>query len=244
MSKIKQAIYGMGIGFVGAIWLGVFLIGSQKPVSVNYSLHSAAVSQQTSRNFQTEHKIDMLNLYQSAMVFSTPSNNGKCSGTAVSHDVILTAKHCLPDGEAIIKNFETPDYYAIVDRVDVGDDISLIRVIGKTFENTSKISFDTHLVNDDVFYFGGIDQAPRLFRRGYIISINEKYTGLDSNGFFGDSGSAIFNEDGEIIGVMTMMFSGGRVDQQTIATYKFMAFESVVKIDSKTLARFDLLTDG
>lgn len=126
--------------------------------------------------------------------------DGNCSGTAVSAYVIMTAAHCFPDDLAVKFKISGREAKALKFARD-GNDHVLIKV-NIAFTYTASIGNTRMLKGDKIFYFGnpGIWQ---LFRTGHVAGYKDTATVIDVNGWRGDSGAAIFNEQGHIVGIVS-----------------------------------------
>lgn len=145
------------------------------------------------------------------VVLSTVEQGNLCGGTAVGRHTILTADHCVlaAEGEMLVDG-QRADLKVIArdgkDHVLLSTKLSL--------PNVAKIGAPP-LVGDDVFLFGPAHGlAPVLLRRGYYSGRASDQSGQTWNLFDleiinGDSGSAIFNSKGEIIGTLSIILSLG-----------------------------------
>lgn len=150
---------------------------------------------------------------QSALYLSLNGGIESCSGTAIGPHAILTAEHCLTDTkEMSINNVEIKPIRTDLD----GDDHAIILTNSLTFKKWVHFRKNRPGVGDQVFIFGNPGRLKDLLRIG-IISGYVTYLGditpkdadttlYDFNGFYGDSGSAIFNTKGEIVGVVSFLF--------------------------------------
>ena len=143
-----------------------------------------------------------------------------CSGTAIAPHAILTASHCEQPTDTLA--VDGPKGVMMIQGVERdGYDHTIYEVSG-TFKNFSEFSDTPLRVGDNVFIFGNPGQESDVLRKGYVAREPEKATSLlaeimsggvdrpyvfDLNGFFGDSGSAVFNEDGKIAGIISMIAS-------------------------------------
>ena len=136
---------------------------------------------------------------------------GTCSGTVVGPQTILTAGHCLKEEENEL-GFEEPppdtmkvDGYKVTILAVVFDeaDHALVKT-DFVFKDWSKISRPPP-VSAVVHYWGNPDGISHVYREGYVTSYTHGAMVMDVNGFFGDSGSGIFDEDGDLVGVMSFI---------------------------------------
>jgi trypsin-like peptidase len=136
-----------------------------------------------------------------------------CSGTVVAYNVILSAQHCFEDRDEIDEILGIPpkpapstmkvDGYTveIVGLVFDDNDHALVKV-GFTFKDFAKLGVRP-AVGAHVHYWGNPAGVNNVYREGYVTSYHHGEMVIDVNGFFGDSGAGIFDEDGKVVGVMS-----------------------------------------
>lgn len=131
-----------------------------------------------------------------------------CSGTVVAYDVLLTSTHCF-DGETI--NYIEINGVKVkpIDVISDGNDNSLIKIDHQfPVENIAKINITGAEVGNDVRIIGYPNSMKMVYRKGYIVNLlidkdlNRSFF-MDMNTYSGDSGSGIFNDRNEVIGVMS-----------------------------------------
>ena len=139
-----------------------------------------------------------------------------CSATAIARHALLTASHC-----------ESPS-----DKIEIdGDDAAIIGIIrddndhsiiltDRLFTDAAEVKEALPEVGDDVFIIGNPATMNDVLRKGYVAKVQQPQ-GLaalfgaptlivyDMNAFEGDSGSGIFNEKGEVTGVVSV----GHIDK-------------------------------
>jgi hypothetical protein len=146
-----------------------------------------------------------------------------CSATAIGPHALLTATHCdLGSSLVTIDNgVPTP----IVDRIADGNDHT-IYIVTATFHKYAELA-DTFQIGDEVWLRGNPDGLNQLVRRGIVSGLidydNETILMIDINGWHGDSGSALFNNKGKIIAVLTYGFSVGGFDMAGCLQMRFSA---------------------
>lgn len=145
---------------------------------------------------------------------------GKCSATAVSDRAYLTARHCLV-GTSYAWVKVNDQQLSVTKMIADGSDHLLVITEPGTIKNWSRIGKPARL-NQDVFIVGNPGPLRSILRRGYLagtdptaeasdaedmgIKVNFKGATLyDLNGFFGDSGSGIFDKRNRLIGVVSYM---------------------------------------
>ena len=140
--------------------------------------------------------------------------DGICSGTVVTPSVILSAGHCFGDvreedqGKEAKKepptsmkiNGRTVKILAVV--LD-GNDHALVHV-DFVFPYVAHLGRKPR-TGAHVHYYGNPAGLDLIYREGYVASYRHSAMMLNINGFFGDSGAGIFDEFGEVIGVMNFI---------------------------------------
>lgn len=147
------------------------------------------------------------------------SVSGQCSATAIGAHMLLTATHCAQQGAA--------EDYLVLDGYGMSEDLVKVKGLWRdnadhTIYGTDRKFADYATVNTSakivpgqvVFYFGNPGKYENFFREGHVVQFYRGYPEtkdlpaqpseiyLDINGFHGDSGAGIFNEQGELIAVM------------------------------------------
>lgn len=126
------------------------------------------------------------------------SGGGVCSGTIVGPRELLTASHCFDSAVLITVNDEPVT--VITFRTD-GADHTLL-TLDKRFEKWAKVSKSPMAQGDSLFMYGNPRGGRDFYRRGYVIAVQE-FAILDMMVGEGDSGAAVFNERGEVVGVLS-----------------------------------------
>lgn len=125
---------------------------------------------------------------------------GWCSGTAVARDVILSATHCWEMGGRLLEVNGRPAH--ALEKIDDGKDHSLVRVSVPLRSWTARIRPAKR--GDDVTWLGNPNGVQNVLRRGYVARIDDDGTLLvEAPAFGGDSGSGVFNDRGELVGVLS-----------------------------------------
>lgn len=131
----------------------------------------------------------------------------KCSATAVGPHALLTASHCEHPFDLITVDTETMQIvvHPMRDNLD-----HTIYIVDKSFSVWAKIAAEPPQQGDEFFYFGNPGVYKRYMRKGYIAgfdltSLNINQIALDVNGYYGDSGAALFNENGEIVSIFSQL---------------------------------------
>lgn len=130
--------------------------------------------------------------------------NGVCSGTVIGSHAVLTATHCFRAGSG------TPTVnggaVTITKREDDGNDHTIIWVDRK-LGTPVKLARVPVASGDRVRIWGNPAGLRDVLRTGQMIGVDrERDQPLDMydlNVFLGDSGSGIFNDAGEVVGVLS-----------------------------------------
>jgi hypothetical protein len=150
--------------------------------------------------FKTAHHIEQYTVFGS---------EGHCEATSVGHHVLLTASHC----EAPTEDITVDGQDAKIDHiVRDGLDHSLLFLTGITFEDIATVDVGTFgMIGDEIAIVGQPADFLFLFRRGTVAGLEDNgktkppLLFYDFNGFFGDSGAAVFNKDHKIIGIISII---------------------------------------
>lgn len=124
--------------------------------------------------------------------------NGWCSGTAVGKHVLLTATHCMAAGELQKINGKP---VKVVRSVDDGSDHTLV-VIDRPFVKWAHMGRKP-MQTQRVRMIGSPGGEADVYREGYVARVRDNEVWLIIPGFGGDSGSALFGDDGKIIAVLS-----------------------------------------
>lgn len=131
-----------------------------------------------------------MNVFRLLVFLASTTNT--CSGFTVSDGLVITAAHCVG----------TVPPAAIL-KIDVERDIMLIAHTSK-----GKAKFATAKLGEEVFVAGyGLDV--RLFTRGRVASINGDHLILDITTVKGESGTAVYNRRGQVVGMIVAGLSDG-----------------------------------
>ncbi len=158
--------------------------------------------------------------YEETVVLSSLPGQADCGGVAVAPHTILTAKHCIIESSSgedrtltLLVNDKPAK--AVVVWVSPTDDHAFVQV-DMQFKHWAHLGPEA-VPGDDVFVWGAPDGIPYMLRRGSVaghallsvVSIDKVprlYTMYDFNGYTGDSGSAVFDTKGRIVGTVTGIY--------------------------------------
>lgn len=126
---------------------------------------------------------------------------GHCSGTAVGRNIVLSAEHCWANGNRLVA-INGQEAHALKIVRD-GKDHVLVRVTTK-FTRWSQMGPEPEQ-GDRVRWIGNPSSLRGQFREGYITGTYEGEFLIDARVFGGDSGSGIYNDRGQLVGVVSGM---------------------------------------
>jgi len=136
-----------------------------------------------------------------------------CSATAVAKDVILTAKHCVEGDEKTLTI--AGQTVPIGQMAEDGLDHVLIQV-GVTFKTWASRG-PTPKPGDAVRIYGNADGYEQIYRTGYVMGWAGYQLLMDMNCGLGDSGAGIFNDAGQLVGVVSAVHVGRAYNKFCIA---------------------------
>jgi hypothetical protein len=123
---------------------------------------------------------------------------GICSGTAVGKDIVLTAEHCTNSGPILAINGLPARALKIIKD---GHDHVLVRVTMR-FKHWAQVGRGPN-TGDRVRWLGMPAANDRVYREGYVSRVYLQEIWVDGHSFGGDSGAAMFGNDGRIVGVVS-----------------------------------------
>lgn len=125
--------------------------------------------------------------------------DGFCSGTAVGRRTVLTAGHCIKDDDkAILVN---GTLVGILNIERDGADHALIEVT-ITFPKAAKV-VGAPKQGARVHWYGQPMGLADIYGEGVVVGHHQGKILLDANFWFGVSGSALLNEHGDVVGVVS-----------------------------------------
>jgi hypothetical protein len=126
------------------------------------------------------------------------TDGGTCSGTMIAPSVLLTASHCLEGTDLLTVN-TTPVNVLKVEH----DGADHARVtVDHAFPHWAPMGSEP-AQRDRVFMYGNPAGRRDLYREGVIAGSDGKTIYVDIEVGHGDSGAGVFNERGEVVGVIT-----------------------------------------
>lgn len=134
---------------------------------------------------------------------------GVCSGSFINdHGDILTAGHCAADAESIeVITYDGKRYNAIIVATTSVHDLALLHI-----DRFNTVHFNPAPVvtqGEKVFVFGSPLAITGTLSTGIVAKLGGDWTLLDCGVLPGNSGSAVYDENGDMIGVATAGFIVG-----------------------------------
>lgn len=144
---------------------------------------------------------DFADAKESSVRIDFPSG-GVCSGTAISRTAILSAAHCFKVAEGEAKFNDQDVKWKVV--ANDGADHVLVSV-DKPFKRWARMGHKP-AQGAVVFVHGNPNGIKDMLRVGRVAGWDGDLMALDLLGWFGDSGAAVFDENGLIVGVVSRMY--------------------------------------
>lgn len=138
----------------------------------------------------------------SALRLEFPSK-GVCSGTAIARTVILSAGHCFVKDAGKFKVNGVNGAYKVI--ANDGKDHVLVRIT-QPQERLARLGLDRPKQGDQVRTWGNPNGLEDVFRVGRVAHVaKDGALVIDGNLYRGDSGAALFNKRGRVVGVVSGM---------------------------------------
>ena len=151
---------------------------------------------------------------------------GECTATAISPHALLTADHCINDLEDEWKQWvDPPDTphrsdtspYSVERVEEDGADHVILLVTGPMFTATVPYSAALPVIGEQVHWVGCPDGLRGLYREGAVVGplaaqadadIMQPVWVVQAPAIPGDSGSAVWDEDGHLVGIVSYTMPG------------------------------------
>lgn len=149
--------------------------------------------------------------------------DGSCSGTAIAPHVILTATHCVDKEKSVAADGGA---LTVTRRIDDGDDHTLL-VVTQTFQAGAQIA-PIPSPGTNVHILGNPGELRGLYASGTVAGDGPHgEILLNLPIFFGDSGAAVLDDAGRIVGTITgvrmMSAPGSMVQWGIVLPFRFTA---------------------
>lgn len=137
-------------------------------------------------------------------VHLTFTDGGSCSGTIIGPHAVLSASHCYAEAPlAMVDGVKARTLKSVSD----GRDHTIIWV-DLTYKVWASIGAPKMIQGEEVHWFGNPLGRRDLLRRGYVSGFESPdWVLIDAVVGPGDSGSGIFNNAGEIVGVISSVYA-------------------------------------
>lgn len=136
---------------------------------------------------------------KAAVVVLGLTDEGTCSGVMIGPRLLLSASHCFEGGRLLTVN-QVP--VNVVEYRHDGQDHAVL-LLDTSFPAWVAVNYGGASQGDRVFMYGNPAGILDILRRGYVMGHNAQGMLLDFPASPGDSGAAIFNEAGEVIGILS-----------------------------------------
>lgn len=124
---------------------------------------------------------------------------GVCGATAVGKRTLLSAAHCVhKDDKVVLVNGTAVGILRM--EFDGADHVLIVVTV--MFDHIATVTAPPKQ-GDRVRWYGNPIGIPDVYGEGLIVGQFEGRTLIDGNIWFGTSGSALFNERGQIVGVVS-----------------------------------------
>lgn len=130
--------------------------------------------------------------------------DGICSGTKIGPSTLETAKHCMAGGPLVKVNGEPVQ---VLSTKETGRDRIEATLSGVSWKVWAKRGRALKQ-GDRVRWWGNPQGEPDTYREGYVSRVRDDAILIDATICHGDSGSGLFNERGELVGVVSAMTDG------------------------------------
>jgi len=147
------------------------------------------------------------------------ADSGRCSGTVVGPHAILSASHCFAEAPLVAVDGQAAN---MVRSITDGADHTIIWV-DKTFVFWAEPGPTVMGQGQKLHWWGNPLGRKDLYREGYVSGFESPdWVLIDAMVGPGDSGSGLFNSAGQLVGVISSVFSP--VPYFHVAGAKIMAF--------------------
>lgn len=135
-----------------------------------------------------------------SLIVSEGNKIGICSATAIATSAILTAEHCVSEKPSVIwlNGKKTAVKEILTDKND-----HAIVLVETKFPYVATWGLPVKQ-REHVYFYGNPDGLLDLYREGVVSYVDaEGSMVLDINGWYGDSGSGVFDHTGKLVAVIS-----------------------------------------
>lgn len=151
-----------------------------------------------------------------SVVLLTSTKGYTCGGTVVAPRVILTADHCVDEDSGTVAKVDGKPVTPVLIESDATDH-ALIVLADKLPNPVARWNRSPRFFQGtELHFWGSPGSHSDLYRRGYVMGTCEatrclmgagwdaKVTMVELPVYYGDSGSGVFNERNELVGVVSV----------------------------------------
>jgi V8-like Glu-specific endopeptidase len=137
-----------------------------------------------------------------------PTAGGHCSATAVGPHSLLTAQHCFTDSNVLYIDNSPDPVHIVVALIDGNDHV--IYTVDRTFADYVPVVQRPLVVGEHVHMWGAPGTSSDVYRIGYFDKLDRVEDMQATLQIFvlpifaGDSGSGVFDEQGNVIAVTSL----------------------------------------
>lgn len=131
-------------------------------------------------------------------------DGGLCSATAVGRDVLLTAKHCIEATDSVIY---IGDKRVEIKHIETDSRDHALLWVGQRFPVWVQRGA-TPVKGDALSFIGNVDGFDQFYRSGQMAGWYSSAMVLDMTCGKGDSGAGVFNESGQLVGMISAVYVG------------------------------------
>jgi hypothetical protein len=227
----KIATLSVVLFFLLALLLGFMVLTSERSFGEDTAYTAAE---------PTTHRIQIRDMFLTAP-------DDACSATAIGPYALLTAGHCVENGNEIFVDGKSAKIMVVLND---GHDHAILLLDGMKFEKFAEVKQRPLQPSEDLFIIGNPRGYTRQYRRGYVMGTslmhvdlppddkkNIQFYVMDINGFYGDSGSGIFDKSGKLVCVFSTRKEIKAIQEDITPAIVAGAFELAFTEDQLSMAK-------